>query len=133
VSELGRKKISQALNLIGGPGDRWVCGGDPPPPEHLNFRPPKELFAMSTKSLVAKSSALAALTLAIVGGGLAATPAAAGHKHHHHGLRVIIGAPLVYGGYGYYNHRSCYWLKKKAWATDSKYWWKRYYNCKHDD
>ena len=87
---------------------------------------------MSTKSLVAKSSALAALTLAVVGGGLAASPAEAGHKHHHHGLRVIIGAPVVYGGYGYHNHRPCYWLYRKAQYTGSHYWWKRFHQCRYD-
>jgi len=87
---------------------------------------------MSTKSLVAKSSALAALTLAVVGGGLAASPAEAGHKHHH-GFRVIIGAPLVYGGYGYHNHRPCYWLYRKAQYTGSHYWWKRFHQCRYGD
>ena len=86
---------------------------------------------MSTPSILTKSSALAALTLAVVGGGLAATPASAGHKHHHHGFRVIIGAPVVYGGYGYYNHRPCYWLYRKAQNTGSHYWWKRFHQCRY--
>ena len=29
--------------------------------------------------------------------------------------------------YPYYG--GCYWLKKKARRTGSKYWWNRYYNC----
>ena len=33
--------------------------------------------------------------------------------------------------YGYYpGYRSCYWLKKKAIYTGSKYWWHRYKECK---
>lgn len=87
---------------------------------------------MSTTSLIAKSSALAALTLAVVGGGLPASPAEAGYKHHHHGFRVVIGAPVVYGGYGYRNHRPCYWLYRKAQYTGSHYWWKRFHQCRYD-
>jgi hypothetical protein len=90
---------------------------------------------MSTKSFVAKSAVLAALTFTVVGGGLAATPAAAGYKHHHHhGFRVIIGAPVVYGGYGYrsyHGHRPCYWLYRKARYTGSHYWWKRFHHCRY--
>lgn len=88
---------------------------------------------MPTTTILAKSSALAALTLAVVGGGLA-TPASAGHKHHHHGFRVIIGAPVVYGGYGYSGysgHRPCYWLYRKAQNTGSPYWWKRFQECRY--
>ncbi len=94
---------------------------------------------MSLKSALTKSAALVALSLAVVGGsGLAAPQAEAGHKHKHKkfGVHVMLGAPMIYGGYGYHGYhgyKSCYWLKKKAWATDSKYWWKRYYECKHDD
>lgn len=89
---------------------------------------------MSTTTILAKSAALAALTLTVVGGaGIASSPAEAGHKHHHHhGFRVIIGAPVVYGGYGYYNaDRPCYWLYRKAQNTGSHYWWKRFHECRY--
>jgi hypothetical protein len=92
---------------------------------------------MSTKSFVARSAALAALALTVVGGGLAASPAEAGYKkHHHHGFRIVIGAPLVYGGYGYgyrayRGHRPCYWLYRKAQNTGSRYWWKRFHQCRY--
>jgi len=88
---------------------------------------------MSTTTVLAKSSALAALTLAVVGGGLLATPAAAGHKHHHHhGFRIVIGAP-VYGGHyhGYYGHRPCAWMYRRAVNTGSSYWWKRFHQCRY--
>jgi hypothetical protein len=90
---------------------------------------------MSSKSFVAKSAALAALTLAVVSaGGVTATPAEAGYKKHHHGFRIVIGAPLVYGGYGYRTYhrgRPCYWLYRKARNTDSRYWWKRFHQCRY--
>jgi hypothetical protein len=93
---------------------------------------------MSTKSLIAKSAALAALTLTVVGGtGLAASPAEAGFKkHHHHGFRVVIGAPLVYGGYGYgyrayHGGRPCAWMYRRAVNTGSSYWWKRFHQCRY--
>jgi hypothetical protein len=90
---------------------------------------------MSATSLVAKSSALAALTLAVVaGGGLASSQAEAGYKkHHHHGFRIVVGAPLVYSGYshGYHAHRPCYWLYRNAVNTGSHYWWKRFHQCRY--
>lgn len=92
---------------------------------------------MKMQSLLTKSLAVAALSFAVVGGsGIGATPAEAGFKkHHHHGFRVVIGAPLVYGGYGYgyraYGHRSCGWLYRKATYTGSHYWWKRFHQCRY--
>lgn len=91
---------------------------------------------MSAKSFIANSAALAALTLTVVGSGIAASPAEAGYKHHHHGFRVVIGAPLVYGGYGYgyrnyYGDRPCAWLYRKAQYTGSHYWWNRFHQCRH--
>jgi len=94
---------------------------------------------VSTKSFLLKSAALAALSLAVIGGnGLASSSTEAGHKHKHKkfGVHLMLDAPIVYGGYGYYGYHGsdgCYWLKKKAWATGSKYWWKRYHECKHGD
>jgi hypothetical protein len=96
---------------------------------------------MSIKSALTKTAALAALSLAIVGGsGLAAPQAEAGHKHKHFGkvgVGIVLGAPIVYGGYGYgYGYRGyegprCGWLYRKAMETDSKYWWKRFHQCRH--
>jgi hypothetical protein len=94
---------------------------------------------MSLKSALTKTAALAALSVAIVGGsGLAAPQAEAGHKHHKHfgkfGVGIVLGAPIVYGGYGYYNaHRPCYWLYRKAMNTGSNYWWKRFHECRYGD
>lgn len=92
---------------------------------------------MTIKSFLIKSTALAGLATVIAIGGLGAKPAEAGHKHHKLGVHLVLGGPLVYGGYGYgyhgyYGYKGCYWLKKKAWQTGSKYWWKKYYECKHD-
>jgi len=89
---------------------------------------------MSIKSALTKTAALAALSLAVVGGsGLAAPQAEAGHKHKHHkhfGVGIVLGAPIVYGGYGYHS-RGCGWLYRKAEETGSKYWWKRFHQCRY--
>ncbi|MFN3745798.1 MAG: hypothetical protein ACK4TL_13935 [Hyphomicrobiaceae bacterium] len=91
---------------------------------------------MSITSALSKSAALAALSLAIVGGsGLAAPKAEAGYKHKKFGVSVVLGAPIVYGGYygyhDYYGHRRCGWLYHKAKQTGSKYWWKRFHQCRY--
>jgi hypothetical protein len=91
---------------------------------------------MSIQSFLTKSLAVAALSFAVIGGsGVGATPAEAGFKkHHHHGFRIVIGAPLVYGGYGYrYRHYGdgCRWLHRKAIHTGSPYWWKRFHQCRY--
>ncbi len=93
---------------------------------------------MTIKSFLIKSTALAGLATVIAISGIGATPAEAGHKKHHKkfGVHVVLGGgPLLYSGYGYHGYhgyKSCHWLKKKAWQTGSKYWWKKYYQCKHD-
>jgi hypothetical protein len=51
-----------------------------------------------------------------------------GH-HRHHGRGFIIGAPFVYGGYSYYGYGGCEWLRRRAIATGSPYYWDRYYAC----
>jgi hypothetical protein len=91
---------------------------------------------MSTKSFAAKSAALAALALTVVGGGLTAAPAEAGWKKHKHGFHVVIGAPFVYGGYrhryrGYHGHRPCAWMYRRAVNTGSPYWWNRFHQCRY--
>lgn len=59
-----------------------------------------------------------------------------GHDHgHHHHFRGFYGAPFV--GYGaYYAYRDygddCRWLRRRALATGSPYWWDRYYACIED-
>lgn len=44
-------------------------------------------------------------------------------------LRYYYGAPAVYGYYGY--SRRCRHLKRRAKYTGSRYWWRRYVNCKY--
>lgn len=90
---------------------------------------------MSFKSALGKTAVLAALSVAVIGGnGLASPQAEAGykHKHKHFGVGIVLGAPIVYGGYGY-AHRPCYWLYRKAMNTGSKYWWKRFHECRYGD
>lgn len=93
---------------------------------------------MSIKSALTKTAALAALSLAIVGGsGLSAPQAEAGHKHKHFGkvgVGIVLGGPIVYGGYGYHGyhgHRRCSWLYRKAMDTGSRYWWNRFHQCRY--
>lgn len=31
----------------------------------------------------------------------------------------------------YYGYRSCYWLKRRAIRTGSRYWWRRYQRCRY--
>ena len=90
---------------------------------------------MSFKSALTQTAVLAALSVAVIGGsGLASSQAEAGHKHKHRhfGVGIVLGAPIVYGGYGY-AHRPCYWLYRKAMNTGSKYWWKRFHECRYGD
>lgn len=64
-------------------------------------------------------------------------PPGGGHNHHHHHhprFRGFYAAPFVgygayyYGGYG----DDCRWLRRRALATGSAYWWDRYYACIED-
>ena len=91
---------------------------------------------MSFNSALTKTAAFAALSIAVIGGsGLASSQAEAGykHKHKHFGVGIVLGAPIVYGAYGYHGHRPCYWLYRKAMNTGSKYWWKRFHECRYGD
>lgn len=62
-------------------------------------------------------------------------PRFSGHVHGRHafrGRRFIHAVPLAgYGfyGYGYGYSDSCYWLRRRALATGSGYWWDQYYAC----
>jgi hypothetical protein len=62
-----------------------------------------------------------------------------GHHHHHHrGHRgLYFGVPFVaYGAYygGDYGYGSgCGWLRRRAEATGSSYWWARYQDCIQSD
>lgn len=53
-----------------------------------------------------------------------------GHNHHH---RRFYAAPFVgYGAYygdSYYSGSGCAWLRRRAEATGSGYWWSRYEAC----
>jgi len=37
----------------------------------------------------------------------------------------------VYGYYGGYYTGTCGWLRRRAYATGSPYWWDRYYRCRN--
>jgi hypothetical protein len=50
-----------------------------------------------------------------------------GHRHHHHRF-IYLGAPYYYGDYYSYGD-GCYWLRRRALYTGSRYWWTRYYAC----
>jgi hypothetical protein len=54
-----------------------------------------------------------------------------GHRHHRRfHSRVFIGVPFAYGAYPYYyDGGGCYWLRRRAVATGSPYWWSRYDAC----
>jgi hypothetical protein len=47
------------------------------------------------------------------------------HRRHH---RFFIG-PYFYNSYNDYG--GCYWLKRKALYTGSRYWWNRYWECRN--
>ena len=56
-----------------------------------------------------------------------------GHGHNHHHRRFYYAAPFVgYGAYygdSYYGGSGCGWLRRRAEATGSGYWWSRYEAC----
>ena len=56
-----------------------------------------------------------------------------GHRHGHsrRHRRAIVGVPIIYGGY-YYYYGDCDWLRRRAFATGSPYWWDRYYACVYE-
>ena len=50
----------------------------------------------------------------------------AGSHHHFRHRRSVIVGPYFYDGYGYGN---CGYYYRRAFATGSGYWWRRYYDC----
>ncbi len=46
------------------------------------------------------------------------------------GSRIIIGPSYGYR-YGHGYGRGCHWLKRKAIVTGSRYWWRRYNQCRY--
>ncbi len=53
------------------------------------------------------------------------------HGHHRRHRRAIVGVPIIFGGY-YYYYGDCDWLRRRAFATGSPYWWDRYYACVYE-
>jgi hypothetical protein len=49
--------------------------------------------------------------------------------HHFHNRRFFVSNVFFFGGYPYYGYGNCYWLKRRAIITGSRYWWARYENC----
>jgi hypothetical protein len=94
---------------------------------------------MTWKALFCSATVFAALTLAMH------APAEA---RHHHGGRAFFagGSPhhsffrhhrfhrhrfAFVGVYPYAYGDGCYWLKRRAIHTGSRYWWRRYFACRH--
>ena len=53
-----------------------------------------------------------------------------GHRHHRRGGVFAYSYPYYYAYYAYSD--TCAWLHRRALATDSRYWWNRYYDCIDD-
>jgi hypothetical protein len=53
-------------------------------------------------------------------------------RRHHRGIRYSWGGPVFYFYDGYY-HGDCGWLRRRAIATGSRYWWQRYRLCRAYD
>jgi hypothetical protein len=101
-------------------------------------------------------SMLAAIAGALTLGGVASTASAApaGRHQSHYGNSVVLArhfehrnfsnrhyqsrhfehrrhfrrGPVLYFGSG--NNNGCYWLKRKALNSGSRYWWHRYNECR---
>jgi hypothetical protein len=54
------------------------------------------------------------------------------HVGRHRGTRYLWGGLPFYFYDGYY-HGDCGWLRRRAEATGSRYWWIRYRQCREDD
>ncbi len=57
-----------------------------------------------------------------------------GGRHGHGGRHFrgygFYGGP-AYGYYGYSDDDDCYWLRRRALDTGSRYWWRRYNECRY--
>lgn len=52
-----------------------------------------------------------------------------GYRRRHYGYRRFYGPGVYFGtGYGY---RSCGYLRRRAVVTGSRYWWRRYQQCRY--
>lgn len=51
-------------------------------------------------------------------------------RHRRSYVPYLAAYPYYY--YGSYYSDSCYWLKRKAIRTGSRYWWRRYQECRYD-
>lgn len=55
-----------------------------------------------------------------------------GHHHHHrrhYGRSLLwVAPPVAY--YSYRRYDDCGWLRRKAHETGSRYWWRRYEECR---
>lgn len=55
-----------------------------------------------------------------------------GHHRGHFARGFGYGPWLGYGYYdGYYGADDCSWLRRKALETGSRYWWRRYNDCRY--
>ena len=48
------------------------------------------------------------------------------HFRRHFGTRFYVAPVYAYR----YHHDDCYWLRRKALNTGSRYWWHRYNECR---
>jgi hypothetical protein len=51
------------------------------------------------------------------------------HNRRFHGRRVFFAAGYPYYYYNDYGYGGCGWLYRRAVATGSPYWWRRYHEC----
>jgi hypothetical protein len=56
-----------------------------------------------------------------------------GEHKRHRGVRYFWGPGAVFYFYDGYYHGDCSWLRLKAEATGSRYWWRRYRLCRELD
>ncbi len=56
-----------------------------------------------------------------------------GDRRHHRGTRFNWGPGAIFYFYDGYYHGDCAWLRRKAVATGSSYWWRRYRLCRAYD
>lgn len=54
------------------------------------------------------------------------------HRRHR-GTRYVWGSGATFWFYDGYYHGDCSWLRRKAIATGSRFWWRRYRQCRDWD